>query len=466
MQKLDIPKGTRDFSPREVRRRYYIIDVIRKHFERFGFAPIETPSFENLSVLTGKYGRESERLIFKILNSGDFMKNSISKFDPQKNTVSECFNTQALLPEISEKALRYDLTIPLARYVVMHRNDIHLPFKRYQIQAVWRADNPQRGRFREFYQCDADSVGSGSLWQEVEFLQLYDAVFTELELPVNIQINHRELLYSLAQHAKLDQKHWCIFTTTLDKWDKIGQENVYQEMSEKGISKNTLEKLKPFFQENTDFESQHTFFSKILIHCEKGKKALSELNFIWQHMKNLGMQSAELCFNPKLARGLDYYTGIICEVLIKDMTFSSVGGGGRYDELTGVFGLKNLSAAGISFGLDRIHLAMEALELFNKTKTEMPLILFANFGELEALESMLKIQALRKKGIPSELYPKAVSLRKQLEYAGKKGACQMALIGKNEMDQGTLLVKNLTSGAQTLYKDLDQLAKDYFELIK
>ncbi|WP_103327386.1 histidine--tRNA ligase [Bacteroidetes bacterium endosymbiont of Geopemphigus sp.] len=465
MQRPSIPKGTRDFSPQELRRRYYLMDIIRKHFEIFGFAPIETPCFENLSVLTGKYGQEGERLIFKILKSGDFMKNSLEHFDEEKHITSDYFSTRALLPEISEKALRYDLTVPFARYVIMHRNDINFPFKRYQIQPVWRADRPQKGRFREFYQCDADVVGSRSLWQEVELLQLYDSVFTELRLPVVIQINHRELLVALAEMAGIGQ-HWPIFINALDKWDKIGAEKAHQEMLEKGIPEKVLNELKPLFKENADFDYHLSKFSQLLVSSEKGTNALSELNFLWKKSRELGMQNAKLRFNGKLARGLDYYTGTICEVLPEVGASYSIGGGGRYDELTGVFGVKNFPGVGISFGLDRIYLAMETLELFERGKIEKLPILFVNFGQREALQSMREIKALRKKNIPSELYPEAIPLNKQLQYANKKGTYWVALMGEREINEKTILIKNLANGIQTSYNDLDQLAKDYRELIK
>lgn len=465
MQKPGTPKGTRDFSPQELRRRYYLIDTIKKHFEIFGFAPIETPCFENLSVLTGKYGQEGERLIFKILNSGDFMKNSLERFDKERHVVSDYFSTRALLAEISEKALRYDLTVPFARYVVMHRNDITFPFKRYQIQPVWRADRPQRGRFREFYQCDADVVGSRSLWQEVELLQLYDSVFTALKLPVVIQINHRELLVALAETTGISQ-HWSSFINALDKWDKIGAEKAQREMLEKGIPEKALNQLEPLFKKNTDFDCQLNKLSQILASSEKGAKALDELSFLREKSQALGMQSAKLRFNVKLARGLDYYTGIICEVLPEGLASSSIGGGGRYDELTEVFGLKNLPGVGISFGLDRIYLAMESLELFDKGKMETPPILFINFGQREALQAMREIQILRKKNIPSELYPEAIPLNKQLQYANKKGVYWVALMGRKEIDEKNILIKNLANGMQITYKDVDQLAKDYRKLVK
>ena len=466
MKKLSIPKGTRDFSPQELRKRYYLIDIIRKHFERFGFAPIETPCFENLSVLTGKYGKEGERLIFRILNSGNFMKNPIERFDKDNHITSDHFSTYTLLPEISEKALRYDLTIPFARYVVMHRNNLNFPFKRYQIQPVWRADKPQKGRFREFYQCDADVVGSHSLWQEVELLQLYDSIFTEFKLPVVIQINHRELLASLVKITGIE-RYWSTFINALDKCNKIGTEKACQEMLKKGIPEKALNELNPIFKENANFEHQLNKLYRLLANSEKGINALDELKFLWEKSQALGMQSAKLCFNGKLARGLDYYTGIIYEVLPKEKEDSnSIGGGGRYDELTRVFGVKNLSGVGISFGLDRIYLVMEHLKLFKTERIEMPPILFVNFGQQEALQAMRKIQTLRKNNISSELYPEAISLKKQLQYANKKGVYWVALMGKKEINEEAILIKNLVNGTQTLYNNLNQLIKDYDEFIK
>jgi len=373
-QKPSIPKGTRDFSPVEVSKRNYIIAVMRKHFENYGYQPIETPSFENSDTLMGKYGEEGDRLIFKILNSGDYL-------DKVPFEELQTINYKQLTGKISEKALRYDLTVPFARYVVQHQNEIEFPFKRYQIQPVWRADRPQKGRFREFYQCDADVVGSTSLWQEVELVQLYDAVFANLGLNgVTIKINNRKILSGIAEVIGASDK-LIDFTVALDKLDKIGEEGVKKEMLEKGISETALEKVQPLFNFTGTIDEKLAKLSALLSNSEEGKKGVEELRFICENVSKLGLQQANLDLDVTLARGLNYYTGAIFEVAAsKEVAMGSIGGGGRYDDLTGIFGLKNMSGVGISFGLDRIYLVLEELNLFPETVTNTTQVLFLNLS--------------------------------------------------------------------------------------
>ena len=437
MQKPSLPKGTRDFSPQEVQKREYIIGVLRKHFALYGFLPIETPSFENLSTLTGKYGEEGDRLIFKILNSGDFFK-KIQADDLHKNT-------NEIAPKLSDKALRYDLTVPFARYVVQHQNEINFPFRRYQIQPVWRADRPQKGRFREFYQCDADVIGSESLWQEVELIHLYDACFSELNLPVEIHLNNRKVLSGLAEIANI-QNQLIDFTVALDKLDKIGQEKVVAEMQEKGISAESVNKLLPVFNISGDFDAQLNELEKLLQSSTIGLEGIAELRFVYQNL--LDLNTAELKLNLTLARGLDYYTGAILEVKAKNAEMGSIGGGGRYNDLTGIFGLKNMPGVGISFGLDRIYLVLEELELFPKLEQKQLKVLFANFGEKEAKASLKVVQKLRKNGFWAELYPDSAKMKKQFGYADKGGFTHVVMMGENEISADTLSIKNLKTGDQ------------------
>lgn len=441
-KKPSIPKGTRDFNPEEVAKRNYIISIIRQNFERFGFQPIETPSFENSETLMGKYGEEGDRLIFKILNSGDFL----SKADPE---AYEAKDSTKITPFISEKALRYDLTVPFARYVVQHQNDIEFPFKRYQIQPVWRADRPQKGRFREFFQCDADVVGSQSLWQEVEFVQLYDAVFTALKLEgVTIKINNRKILAGIAEVIGAQDK-LIDFTVALDKLDKIGEEKVKEEMLGKGIPESGIDKLKPLFTLSGSFESQIAQLKSILSTSEEGKKGIEELEFIDKAISELKLQSANLQLDVTLARGLNYYTGAILEVSApKGVDMGSIGGGGRYDDLTGIFGLKDVSGVGISFGLDRIYLVLETLNLFPETITNTVKALFINFGEAEAMASMKAIKELRKNGINAELYPDSKKTVRQFNYANKRNIPNVVLVGASELESDTYTLKNMDTGDQ------------------
>lgn len=442
MQKPSIPKGTRDFNPEQVAKRNYIFNTIRNAFETFGFQPIETPSFENSSTLMGKYGDEGDRLIFKILNSGDYLSKADTKAYDEKDS-------NKLTPSISEKALRYDLTVPFARYVVQHQNEIEFPFKRCQIQPVWRADRPQKGRFREFFQCDADVVGSKSLWQEVEFIQLYDTVFSALKLEgVTIKINNRKILSGIAEIIGATNK-LIDFTVALDKLDKIGEEKVKKEMLSKGISKDGISKLQPLFGLSGSFESQIESLKSILNTSEEGKKGIEELEFINNAISELGLSTATLQLDVTLARGLNYYTGAIFEVSApKTVQMGSIGGGGRYDDLTGIFGMPNVSGVGISFGLDRIYLVLEELDLFPETVNKNIEVLFINFGDEEALFSLKAIKQLRLQGINAELYPDAAKMKKQMNHANKRNIPFVVLVGEEELNSNVYTLKNMVSGEQ------------------
>ncbi|QLG43887.1 histidine--tRNA ligase [Costertonia aggregata] len=575
-QKPSIPKGTRDFSPSEVVKRNYIFDTVKRHFKTFGFQPIETPSFENSDTLLGKYGDEGDRLIFKILDSGDYLskikrivsdtdffvsfqkevieklkpkidslnidvdkfsdnaeyrnnllddliskkeilKNVVDVYAKEKNsfvdflndketaffiaskslklyieilirTKSIAFHKMDLFIEqiinekaksqiydgiksnkaskyLSEKALRYDLTVPFARYVVMHQNEIDFPFKRYQIQPVWRADRPQKGRFREFYQCDADVVGSTSLLQEVELVQLYDSVFTDLKLEgVNIKLNNRKILAGIAE--VIGAKHLLIdFTVALDKLDKIGPEKVKQEMLNRGLSKDAIAKVEPLFSISGTNSEQLNVLENLLKDSEEGTKGVSELRFIVDTINELGLQSAQLSIDVTLARGLNYYTGAIFEVAApKGVQIGSIGGGGRYDDLTGIFGLKDVSGVGISFGLDRIYLVIEELNLFPQTIDKSLDVLCLNYGEKEALASLRLITTLRKCGIKADLYPAGTKIQKQFKYADKRNVPYVIIIGEEELKNNSFAVKNMKSGEQKTY-DLTS-PDEFIDLIK
>ena len=448
--KPSIPKGTRDFSPSEVAKRQYIIQVIKSNFEKFGFQPIETPSFENSDTLMGKYGEEGDRLIFKILNSGDYLAKANS-------THLESKDSTKLTSSISEKALRYDLTVPFARYVVQHQNEIEFPFKRYQIQPVWRADRPQKGRFREFFQCDADVVGSKSLWQEVELVQLYDTVFTSLGLEgVTIKINNRKILSGIAEVIGASDK-LIDFTVALDKLDKIGEEGVKKEMIEKGIAEDAIAKVQPLFNFTGNIAEKIEKLSDLLSASNEGMKGVEELRFICDNVTKLGLSSAVLDLDVTLARGLNYYTGAIFEVAPpKSVAMGSIGGGGRYDDLTGIFGLKNMSGVGISFGLDRIYLVIDELNLFPETVTATSKALFINYGDNEALYAMQAIQKLREAGLKVELYPDNAKVAKQFQHADKRGIPYAIIIGEQEMETNSYSLKNLSNGEQLLL-DFEQL---------
>ena len=438
MAKPGIPKGTRDFSPAEVSKRNYIISIMRNHFEKYGFQPIETPSFENSDTLMGKYGEEGDRLIFKILNSGDFL-------DKVPVEQLQAINYKQLTGKISEKALRYDLTVPFARYVVQHQSEIEFPFKRYQIQPVWRADRPQKGRFREFYQCDADVVGSKSLWQEVELVQLYDSIFADLNLSgVVIKINNRKILSGIAEVIGASDK-LTDFTVALDKLDKIGEEGVKKEMLEKGISENALHKVQPLFNFSGTIQAKLEKLSGMLSSSEDGKKGIEELRFICDNVTKLGLQTAILDLDVTLARGLNYYTGAIFEVEAPaTVAMGSIGGGGRYDDLTGIFGLQDMSGVGISFGLDRIYLVLEELGLFPETVTAATKVMFLNFSESQAYDAMKAIRILRNNNIKSEMYPDAAKIDKQFKHAERR---EIPFVVK-EIEGSSFTLKDIQTGDQ------------------
>ncbi len=454
-KKPSIPKGTRDFNPEEVSKRNYIFNVIKETFSLYGFQPIETPSFENSETLMGKYGEEGDRLIFKILNSGDYLSKVDDVLYSEKDSIK-------ITSSISEKALRYDLTVPFARYVVQHQNEITFPFKRYQIQPVWRADRPQKGRFREFFQCDADVVGSTSLWQEVEFVQLYDAVFNKLGLKgVTIKINNRKILSGIAEVIGAEDR-LIDFTVALDKLDKIGEEGVKKEMREKGISEDALQKLQPLFSFNGSNVEKINSLKGLLGSSQLGMKGVEELEFITDNISALGLKTTSLQIDVTLARGLNYYTGAIFEVSAPaEVNMGSIGGGGRYDDLTGIFGLKDMSGVGISFGLDRIYLVVEELNLFPKTVSENSKALFINFGEKEAFYAMKAISKLRDTGIKAELYPDSTKMAKQMGYADKRNIQFAILAGDTEMEAEKFTLKNMKTGEQiTLnFSELEEILK-------
>lgn len=451
--KASIPKGTRDFSPLEVSKRQYISSTIQKHFKTFGFQPIETPTFENSDTLMGKYGEEGDRLIFKILNSGDYLKKANSEAYQGKDSVK-------LASSISEKALKYDLTVPFARYVVQHQNEIDFPFKRFQIQNVYRADRPQKGRFREFTQCDADVIGSDSLWQEVEFIQLYDSVFTSLKLEgVTIKMNNRKILSGLAEVIGESDK-LIDFTVALDKLDKIGEEGVKKEMLDKGISEFAIENIQPIFNFNGDFATKINLLKSLLSNSEIGQKGIEELEFIQKALQELPLKTATLDLDVTLARGLNYYTGAIFEISAPaKVKMGSIGGGGRYDDLTGIFGLKNMSGVGISFGLDRIYLVLEELDLFPEEIKETTKVLFINFGEEEALYALKAITELRTASISAELYPDAAKMKKQMTYADRRSIPYVVLAGGSEMQSEVYNLKNMKTGEQASYTKDDLIKK-------
>ena len=437
--KPSLARGTRDFTASEVAKRKYIIEILQKNFELFGFQPLETPSFENLSTLTGKYGEEGDRLIFKILNSGDYAAKVSDEDWAEKNS-------QKLTSKISEKALRYDLTVPFARFIAMNHGKLTFPFKRYQIQPVWRADRPAKGRFREFYQCDADIVGSESLWQEIDLIQLYLKSFNDLKLPVKIHINNRKILSGLADYAGIS--HQLIdFTIALDKLDKIGKEGVIKELQEKNIPQQAIEKLDFLFGGKSQTEVLALLKSNFES-SEMGKAGIEELEFVLKHCKALGIEQ-ELVFDITLARGLDYYTGAIFEVKAEGIELGSIGGGGRYNNLTEIFDVKNIPGIGISFGLDRIYLALEELNLFPEDIMDDNIeYLFANYGDEEALVAQRIIAELRKKGISAELYPEAGKMKKFFTYSEKRGVKNLVFVGDKEIQNNTVTIKNQQTGEQ------------------
>lgn len=436
-----LPKGMRDFKSEVMFRRNYIFETVKKTFECYGYAPIETPAMENIQTLTGKYGDEGDRLIFKVLNSGDYL----SKTNLDLETTSKSLTNQ-----ISEKALRYDLTVPFARFVVQNRNDITFPFKRYQMQNVWRADRPQKGRYREFYQCDADVIGTDSLLCEVELVQLYDDVCSQLKIPnVDICINNRKVLSGMVELMDATDLFDDV-VITLDKLSAIGLEKVKQELLAKGVTSDSFSILDTFLNTKNIID-----LASLLEQSEIGKKGLEELQFIIDNVKELGLQSANLVFDITLARGLDYYTGCILEVKANDVQIGSIGGGGRYDDLTSNFGLKDISGVGISFGIDRIYLVMEELALFPNNIDVSTKVMFANFGDKEAAFCMPLLKQLRLADISSELYPKNEKIKKQMAYANKKGIQYVILVGEDEMESSILTIKNMESGEQSNWSIAD-----------
>ena len=438
-------KGTRDFSPNEIAKRNYIKNILQNAFEIFGFNPIETPSFERLETLTDIYGEEGDRLLFKILNSGD----KINKADTGALTLRD---NQKFIQSISDKALRYDLTVPFARYVAQHQNEISFPFRRYQIQPVWRADRPQHGRFQEFYQCDADIVGDNSLWQEVEVLSLYDRVFKDLNIEgVVLRINNRKILAGivgvLGAESRLND-----FTVALDKLHKIGKEGVFNELTKKDFSYESIKLLQKFIDFRGTFQDQIQNLRSLLSQHEIGLEGLSEIEFVFDKINFDKLSSVKFEFDLTLARGLHYYTGIIVEVVApKTVKIGSIGGGGRYDDLTSHFGLKDVSGVGISFGFERIYIVMEKLGLFPDTILEQTQVLFANFGGKATEIAYSYITQLRNKNVSSELYPKNVKLKKQLGYANSKGIKKVVLIGSEELENQVFVLKIMDSGEQITY---------------
>ena len=438
-QKPSIPKGTRDFSPIEMAKRNYIFNTIKEVFLLYGFQQIETPAMENLSTLMGKYGEEGDKLLFKMLNSGDYLKNAPAEMLEQHDYIH-------LIPKISEKGLRYDLTVPFARYVVMHRNDIQFPFKRYQIQPVWRADRPQKGRYREFYQCDADVVGSDSLMNEIELVGMIDEVFKRFGINVIIKINNRKVLSGIAEVIGAPDKIVNI-TVAIDKIDKIGLENVNAELLEKGLSQDAVDALQPLLTLSGSNEEKLATLSTLLASSEVGMNGVEELRYV---LTNSEAQQPKgvVELDVSLARGLNYYTGTIIEVKAKDVVIGSITGGGRYDNLTGVFGMSGTSGVGISFGADRIYDVLNTLELYPKDTLASTKVLFVNFGEKEGAQSLQYVMKLRANGIPAEIYPDSTKMKKQMSYANDKNVAYVAMVGETEMANGTIALKCMETGEQ------------------
>ncbi|MFZ1686530.1 MAG: histidine--tRNA ligase [Flavobacteriales bacterium] len=451
-QKPSTPKGTRDFSPQEMLRRKYIFGTIEKVFQKYGFLPLETPAMENLETLTGKYGEEGDRLIFKILNSGDAW-GGVSEDVKTKLKAGEEVHPGKLATQLSEKALRYDLTVPFARYVVQHQNGIAFPFKRYQIQPVWRADRPQKGRYREFYQCDADMIGSKGLLNEVELVHLFDDVFTDLGLAVVVKINDRKVLSGIAEISGQPEKV-VDMVTAIDKLDKIGREKVEEEMRAKGITDEAIGRIAQLFELSGSWKEQRPKLEQWLASSTIAQQGLKDLAFTFDAVAT--MKSARLEFDPTLARGLDYYTGAIFEVKSLEGSMpGSICGGGRYDDLTGVFGLKGMSGVGISFGADRIYDVLLETNKFPAELGASTRVLFANFGEAEAMHCLKLLRQVREAGISAELYPDAVKMAKQFKYADDKGIPFVAIVGESEMKQGIITVKDMKTGEQKAVKQED-----------
>ncbi|MFI3318336.1 MAG: histidine--tRNA ligase [Rikenellaceae bacterium] len=433
IQKPSIPKGTRDFGHTEMMRRQYIFDKIKGVFKLFGFAPLETPSMENLSTLMGKYGEEGDKLLFKILNSGDYAK-GLTSSDMQSAS------------KICEKGLRYDLTVPFARYVVQHQNELVFPFKRYQIQPVWRADRPQKGRYREFYQCDVDMIGSRSLLNEVELVQIVEQVFSALKINVTLKINNRKVLFGIAESIGHADKMMDI-TMAIDKLDKIGLDNVKAELASRGIEDEAISKIEPILTLSGENRAKLATLRTIISSSEVGTKGIEELETILDYTESLGV-TLPLEIDLSLARGLNYYTGAIFEVKAMDFAIGSISGGGRYDDLTGIFGMPNVSGVGISFGADRIYDVMVGLELFPEELRFSTKVLFANLGHDEERASLKLLAELRKGGISAEIYPDGGKMKKQMEYANKRNIPYVVIIGSNELEIEQATLKNMTTGEQ------------------
>ena len=448
-QKPSIPKGTRDFSPVEMAKRNYIFNTIREVFHLFGYQQIETPSMENLSTLMGKYGDEGDKLLFKIQNSGDYFSGLTDEELLSRNAAK-------LASKFCEKGLRYDLTVPFARYVVMHRDEISFPFKRYQIQPVWRADRPQKGRYREFYQCDADVVGSNSLLNEVELVQMIDRVYGKFGIRVSIKINNRKILTGIAEIIGEADKIVDI-TIAIDKLDKIGLDNVNAELASKGIPQEAIEKLQPIIMLSGTNEEKLETLKTVLSASETGLKGVEESEFILKTVASLGVKS-EVELDLTLARGLNYYTGAIFEVKALDVQIGSISGGGRYDNLTGVFGMSGMSGVGISFGADRIYDVLNQLDLYPKEAVNATQLLFVNFGDKEAAYCLPVLSAARDTGIRAEIYPDSAKMKKQMSYANDKNIPFVAIVGENEMNEGKLTLKNMTTGEQSLVTPEELLA--------
>ncbi|ELR70006.1 Histidyl-tRNA synthetase [Fulvivirga imtechensis AK7] len=439
-QKPTLPKGTRDFGPQQMAKRNFVFSAIKEVFEKYGFMPLETPAMENLSVLTGKYGDEGDQLLFKILNSGDFLSNA------DVNDFNE--GSRALLPKIAEKGLKYDLTVPFARYVVMNRHELTLPFKRYQIQPVWRADRPQKGRYREFFQCDADVVGTDSLICEAEIVLMINEVFSKLGIDdFNIKINHRQILTGITEAIGAGGKE-SDFCVSIDKLDKIGLEKVLEEMKERGISPEATEKAVPILQLQGSIEEKIAALKDILKNSDAGQKGISDIEEALTTLKSFDLSNHRIDFDVTLARGLSYYTGAIFEVKVKNVSIGSVSGGGRYDDLTGVFGMSGLSGVGFSFGVDRIYDVMEELNLFPKEALTSTEVLIIHFDEASMKYGLSVLGKLRRAGIKSEIYPDQAKIKKQFNYADKKNIQHTIVIGSEEVSSGKLTLRNMVSGQE------------------
>ena len=448
--KPSIPKGTRDFGPDEMAKRNYIFNTIKNVYALYGFQQIETPAMETLHTLMGKYGDEGDKLLFKILNSGDFLKSTTDEELLSRNPLK-------LQTKVSEKGLRYDLTVPFARYVVMHREELQMPFKRYQIQPVWRADRPQKGRYREFYQCDADIVGSDSLLNEVELMQIIDTVFTKFGIRVQIKINNRKILTGIAEVIG-EQEKIVQITTAIDKLDKIGLDAVNAELEKEGLLNTSIEKLQPIIQLSGSNDEKLNTIAEVLANSEIGLKGVEEVRFILNTLNQIELKN-EIQLDLTLARGLNYYTGAIFEVKALDVEIGSITGGGRYDNLTGIFGMPNLSGVGLSFGADRIYDVLNALDLYPKESISNTQLLFINFGEKETNYVLPFVTKARQANIRTELFPDSVKMKKQMAYANAKHIPFVVLAGDNEIEQGKVTLKNMTTGEQILVSPEDLIEK-------